>query len=258
MALRCVLLGFLSCWASLVLADDDVELRACAARALPERTMRQVQDVKVISASGWTRESRRTVYWRRFDDGTIKVLFRVDRPKTEAGLKLLVIQKPAVDPVIYVYSPDLNRARRVLGSGASNSVLGTDFTFEDAMHLQRFLSAAGTRRGSDTLLDGYPAYVAETRPDEDNSAYTLIRTYIDKDSCLPMKSDFYGPNGELDKTLTLSRDTLSKVGERWIPLRMVMESHRQRQRTELTASQVEINVELPAGLFTVTEIEKSH
>ncbi len=235
---------------------EQASLAACAAHALPETSMRQTQQVKIISASGWTRESRRTVYWQRFDDGTIKVLFHVERPATEAGLKLLVVQKPQVDPIIYVFSPDLNRARRVVGSGASNSVLGTDFTFEDALYLQRFLHSSETQVVGNAMLDGHAAFVAEARPDEDNSAYSLIRTYVDKDSCLPMKSEFFGPNGTLDKTLTIKRDAIAQINGHAIARVLVMENHKQQQRTELTASAIEVNIELPAALFTLAELEK--
>ena len=235
---RCEWLVALALLTSVSVSAEQANLAACAAHALPERSMRQTQQVRIVSESGWTRESTRTVSWQRFDDGTIKVLFHVERPKTEAGLKLLVVQGPHVDPVIYVFSPDLNRARRVVGSGASNSVLGTDFTFEDALYLQRFLTSAATRQVGDATLDGHAAFVAEARPDEDNSAYSLIRTYIDKETCLPMKSEFFGLNGALDKTLTLARDSVEAIAGHAIPRRMVMENHQRKQRTELTASAV--------------------
>ena len=258
---RACLLALLACALDARVVDawaEEASLAACAAHALPEKTMRQTQAVRITSASGWQRESLRTVYWQRFDDGSIKVLFHVERPRTEAGLKLLVVQKPEVDPVIYVYSPDMNRARRVVGSGASNSVLGTDFTFEDALYLQRFLTADTTTEAGDAVLDGHPAFVAEARPAADDSAYSLIRTFVDKHNCLPMKTEFYGQSGALDKTLTLARDSIIDVNGHAIARVMVMDNHKQKQRTELTASAVEVNVELPASLFTLAEIEKSH
>jgi hypothetical protein len=187
----------------------------------------------------------------------MRVLFRVVRPKSEAGLSLLVIQRADADAVMYVHTPDIERARRVVGSGASNSVLGTDFTFEDAQHLQGFLTAAGVTRVADGTVDGQPAMVAETRPDADRSAYSLIRTYIDKRTCLPMKTEFLGPNGSLDKTLVLVRDEVSDIGGRAIPSRMIMFNHRQKQRTELTASDIRVDAELPDSLFSVAEIAKT-
>lgn len=233
-------------------------LAACVERALPEGNMRQMQAVAVVSESGWTRESSRQVYWQRLGAGDVDVLFVVVRPKSDAGLKLLVSQRSGGEPILYVYSPDIGRARRVVGSGASSSVLGTDFTFEDAMHVQGFLQAAGARQVDDQRLDGVPMFVAETQPAPDTSAYGLIRTYIDQRTCLPMQTEFFGPGGTLDKTLILAREAVTEIAGRWIPLRMTMFNHKQRQRTELTATEVAIDTVLPDGLFTLTEIQKSH
>ena len=253
---RLALMALVACAATARAADAD--LQACAARALPERTMRQLQTVTIVSDAGWVRESARTVVWQRFDDGTIKVLFEVKRPPTEAGLKLLVVAHAHEDPVLWVYSPELGRARRVVGSGASNSILGTDFTFEDAQFLQRFLSDGGAHQLQDTEFDGASAFVAEAVMEADTSAYARIRTIIDKTSCLPLKTEFFAANGHLDKTLVLAREQVRAVGGHFIPFGMTMYNHKQSQRTELRASDVVVDGPVPAGLFSLAEIEKSH
>ena len=119
--------------------DEGSELKACADRALPKQTIKQKQFVTVVDETGWSRESTRTVYWKHFDDGHMKVLFRVELPANEAGLSALIIKPKDADPILYVYTPDLGRPRRVAGNAMSNSILGTDFTYEDAVHLQGFI-----------------------------------------------------------------------------------------------------------------------
>ena len=235
-----------------------LELRGCAERISPERTMVQKQRVKVVSDDGWVRESSRTMYWKRFEGDTIKVLFRVDEPTSEAGLKVLMIKSEDRDPEIYVYTPDTGRARRLVGSGASNSVLGTDFSFEDAMHLQSFLDAERTTRVDDADVAGHPVIVLETMTAPDTSAYSLIRAYVEERYCLPIKTEFLGPSGSLDKTFVAMRDHIEEIGGRWIPMQTVMFNHKYKSRTEFVVSDVEIDVELPDRLFTVAEVKKSN
>ncbi len=235
-----------------------LELRSCAERVSPERTMVQKQHVKVVSEDGWVRESSRTMFWKRFDDETVKVLFRVDEPKSEAGLKVLMEKSDDHDPVIYVYTPDTKRARRLVGSGASNSVLGTDFTFEDAEHLESFLDAENTRRVDDAEVDGTTTLVVETSPNEDTSAYSVIRTFIDEGYCLPVKTEFIGPSGSVDKTFVVLREHVTEIAGRFIPLRTVMFNHKHKSRTEFVVSDVEIDIELKDRLFTVAEIKRGH
>ena len=93
-------------------------------------------------------------------------MIRVDAPPAEAGLKVLLNKQEGRDPIIHVYSPDTGRARRMVGSGASNSILGTDFTYADALHFESFLKTENTRRGKDQNIDGKAVFVLETFPPE--------------------------------------------------------------------------------------------
>lgn len=236
----------------------DADLRRCAERILPAASMVQKQVVRVISEQGWQRESTRTLYWKRFENATVKMLFEVERPLSEAGLKVLIIKSGVADPVLYVYTPDTGRARRMVGSGASNSVLGTDLTYEDALHFERFLQAGGSTRKPDRELAGHAAFVLETKPSDDSSAYSLIRTFVDKALCVPVKTEFFGSNGSLDKTLVTNRDDVKIIGERSIALSTVMYNHKLKSRSEFEVTEVALDVALADRLFTLSEIKKSN
>lgn len=144
--------------------DEGSALKACADRTLPKQTIKQKQFVTVVDETGWSRESTRPVYWKHFDDGHLKVLFRVELPANESGLSALIIKPRNADPILYVYMPDLGRPRRVAGNAMSNSILGTDFTYEDAVHLHGFMEETSVTRLEDADVDGCGAYVIETHP----------------------------------------------------------------------------------------------
>lgn len=237
--------------------SGDSELRACAKRALALRNLRQRQHVRVVSAAGWTRESVRTLVSQRDADGTFKVLLRLERPLAEAGLKVLALVRAGADPVLYVYTPDSGRARRVVGSGASNSVLGTDFTFEDALYLEQVLHAGRSRRLPDTHRDGQQMLTVETVPEADASAYGRIVSEFDRASCVPLVTRFHTPNGTLAKTLSIERARIREVAGHALPFALVMHDHLRGSRTEVSMSDVEIPATLPARLFTITELEQS-
>ncbi len=238
--------------------EEGSELKACADRALPKHTITQKQFVTVVDQTGWSRESTRTVYWKHFDDGQMKVLFRVELPANESGLSALIIKPDNADPILYVYTPDLGRPRRVAGNATSNSILGTDFTYEDAIHLQGFMEEASVTRLEDADVDGYRAYVIETYPDEDTSAYSRIRTYIDQALCIPIKTDFFGHNGTLDKTLVAVRDSVREISGRPVPFRTVMYNHKKNSHSIFDVIDVEIDTELRDSLFTFAEVKKAH
>jgi hypothetical protein len=238
-------------------ADDPV-LSACADRSLPTYTMTQRQVVRVVDATGWTRESTRMVYWKHFDNGQMKMLFRVELPANESGLSALIVKREDADPVLYVYTPDIGRPRRMAGNALSSSILGTDFSYEDAVHLQGFADAASVRRLEDADVDGHPAHVIETHPDEETSAYSRIRSYVDQALCIPVKTEFFGHNGTLHKTLVVVRDSVREVNGRAVPQRSVMYNFKKNSHSIFDVTDVEIDTELRDGLFTFAEVKKSH
>lgn len=230
---------------------------ACTSEPAPAHTMVQTQSV-TVQGDGWTRHSVREVYWKRFDERAVKMLFRVVAPPSEQGLKVLVDMTEGRDPVLYVYTPDTGRARRMVGSGASNSVLGTDVTYEDAKHLEHFLSAPGTRAVREDVLDGRPVQVLERRPDTDDSAYGRIVTFVDAAWCVPLLTELYAPNGELVKTLAAPAADVEPAGAMFVPRRLVATNLAGGSRTEFVVERLEIDGELPDRLFTAAEIAKSH
>ncbi len=235
----------------------DAQLRSCIEHALPRKSMIQTQRVRVLSADGWQRESVRRVYWKRFPDDALKVLFVVERPPAEAGLKVLLNHRRGGDPELYVYTPDTGRARRMVGGGTSNSVLATDLTYEDAMHFESFLDDDRTRRTADGELDGVPVYVLETRPAGGTAGYALIRTYLERGTCIPVRTEFHGRGGTLDKTLVVPLDAIEEVDGYPVARRTIMYNHRYDSRTEIDITAIEVDVPLRDSLFSFAEIRRS-
>lgn len=260
-ACRARVLGIALGWAvasqGAIAEDSGAPDFACTSEPAPAHTMMQTQSV-TVHGDGWMRQSVREVYWKRFGDDTVKMLFRVVAPPSEQGLKVLVDMTEGRDPVLYVYTPDTGRARRMVGSGASNSVLGTDVTYEDAKHLEHFLSAPGTLPLREDVLDGRPVQVLERRPEPDNSAYGRIVTFVDAAWCVPLLTELYAPNGALVKTLAAPAADVEPAGVLFVPRRLVATDLAGGSRTEFVVERIEIDGELPDRLFTAAEIAKSH
>ena len=237
---------------------QDADVRACVERALPQHTMRQNLTVQVIDSTEAVRESNGTLDWKRFDDGLSKLLVRIVRSPQYTGVAVLMIERNAREPEIYVYSPELRRDRRVSSGALAGSLLGTDFTYEDFAFVQHLLANGRIERKVDADLDGHAAYVLETVPDEEASAYSRIRTYVDKAECVPVKTEFYGRNGSLDKQLDVERAEIKPIAERWVPMRMVMVNHKDKSRTVLVLNSVEFDQGLPDNLFNLATLRAGH
>jgi len=238
------------------LATLDADVRACIERSLPRESMVQDHSVVMRGSGGWERRARWRVYWQRAPDGGANVLFVVTEPKAEAGLKVLVQQPRAGAPAVYVYLPDLRRVRRVVGAGASSSVLGTDFSLDDALLARTLVDRGRTRRLSDETHAGRALYVLAA--EADSGPWTRIETRIDQASCLPLDTRFFTANGTLGKTLSIDPADVELIAGHGVPRRLRAANHLQGSSTEIAVDTVEVDVALPAELFTLAELEKSH
>lgn len=238
--------------------EADADRRRCAAELNRVGAMTQTQQVRITSNDGWSRSSKRRLFWQRLPGGHVNMLFVVLKPESEAGLKVLLRQQANADPVVHVYTPDNGRTRRLLGSGAANSVLGSDLTWAEARHLDNFLRDPASRRLDDAVHDGAPVMVIETLPAADDSNYSRIISKVDIDTCATLDVAFYGRNGRLEKTLTTERRHIRTYGEHRIPLFTTVTDHKRGSRTDIEILAVDADTPLPERLFTLAEIRKSH
>ena len=237
---------------------EDPDVRACAERSIPESTLSQTQLVRVTGANGFVRESIRELYWKRFSNDDSRVLVRVVEPPDEKGLAVLINDYDLDEPNYAMYSPRLKRVRRVTGESFFGSVLGTDFTYEDFAHFYRVDEREKVKRVDDGNVDGHPAYILETIKQDDNASYDVVRFYVDKALCMPVRADFIAPNGSLRKQLLVERDEIKLVDERWIPYVTTMVDYKLNTHTEFVVQEVSVDPDLREGLFNFSELMRSN
>ena len=161
----------------------------------------------------------------------------------------MLVEREKREPDVFMYSRELQQERRIASSALVGPLLGTDFTYEDFAFLQHVMANGKIQRGADVDVDGHPAYVIETTPDEETSAYSRIRTVVDKAWCVPIKTEFFGPNGSVAKELNVERADVEQIGERWVPRQMTMVNHKSESRTVLKLTDIKFEPELADSLF---------
>jgi hypothetical protein len=90
----------------------------------------------------------------------------------------------------------------------------------------------------------------------DNEIYSKVVQWIRKDIYLPVKIDFYDPDGQLLKTSTA--EDLQKVDGYWTPMKSTMHNVQTDHKTVMMVDRVQYDKELPANLFSKTSLEKGH
>ena len=234
--------------ASLESAED---IRKCVMANTPDES--HVQAVELISVDrvGNERALRAQVYGRKDGDGRRRVLVRFSEPEELVGSAFLFVEKPQGNELV-VRSPDLDGTKRVAGREMLGSVFGTDFTYEDFERLLVLNKPGKLERLADGVVDGRDAWVLETRPVEpEHSAYERVLHYVDKQSCLLPRVEFYVPGNRLRKVLTVSPGRFRELGSVWVYSEVVMFDVRDGTRTRMIIESFDIDAEIPEERFVI-------
>ena len=136
-------------------------------------------------------------------------------------------------------------------------MFGSDFTYEDFSQLQGMAVAGRSERLADENLDGVRVRVISHYPDEGSgSSYERVTTYVDAETCIPLKSEMFEKGNRLRKVLTADRtDVFESNGVR-IARKLRMEDRRDQSATDLVVIEIEVEVDLKQRIFTVPALER--
>jgi outer membrane lipoprotein-sorting protein len=235
------------------------EIQRCAEKNLPARTARQEVVFERRDRAGDTRRMSAVVHWKRGEDGLSRALIRVLEPAEERGTAFLLLEREGRDPDMFTYLPELKRVRRITARTVSGSFLGTDFSYEDIQELQAMAERSRVERLPDGEVGGRPAYVLAATPTPDSgSAYERIVSYVDRESCVTLRTLFVAPGDKTSKELSVAFADVERAGERWLPRKAKLLDTENGSETSLEIREYEHDVDLPDRLFSQSELEKGN
>ena len=107
-------------------------------------------------------------------------------------------------------------------------------------------------------VEGRAAWLLETMPDlKEGSEYARVLTYVDHDTCVPIRIDLFGEQDRLHKRLVAPGAEIKRVGVAMLPHVFVMEDLRRETHTILRIERFEVKDDLPAEQFTRRGLQTS-
>ena len=230
------------------------QIGACHRGSFPDDSSVQTISMNAKDRIGAVTTSKATIHWKKFDDGLSRVMMRFFNPPDLRGAGLLMVEKKARNDM-FIYLPELGRVKRITSRMTSASMFGTDFSYEEFERMQGIAESAPTTRAEDGAVDGRPAYVLEVRPtSESDSAYERIVTFIDKETCVQLRSEFYERGDRARKVLAANTSTLSREGDVWLAREYLMRDLRDETETTMIVEEVEMGKPVPRKLFSEREL----
>jgi hypothetical protein len=230
------------------------EIQACNEGNFPTETSVQTISMNAKDRIGAVTQSKATMYWKKFDDGFSRVMMRFFKPSDLRGAGLLMIEKTDRNDM-FIYLPELKRIKRITSHMTSSSMFGTDFSYEEFERMQGIAARAPVTRLEDGVVHLRPAYVIELRPSGEDSGYERIREFIDKETCVALRSEFYERGERPRKVLSAETSKIAKEGDVWVARELLMQDFRDETETTMVIEEVEIGKPIARKIFSQKELE---
>jgi outer membrane lipoprotein-sorting protein len=207
--------------------------------------------LQTFEAKGKTSE-KKWIYERIGSHGQSKVLIRFTEPAEVRGVALLIVNHPDKASDQWMWTPALERDRRIALQDRSTRFFGTDFSFEDLE--ERDVDQSTYQLLGEEAIDGAAAWKIQSTPKETRSSqYTKQIIWIRKDNYAWARVDSYVKE---DVVRRLEYKNITNVQNIWTARELVMTDLRRASITRLALEKIEYNVPLREEDFTVEALRR--
>jgi hypothetical protein len=238
-------------------AEDPLQqVRECLKRNVPKKS--SVESVRIVRVDRIGGESicRGRVFTAKLADGRWSSRTCISEPPDVRGTEYLSTEVPGGAPESWVYLPGERKPRRVTGQ-ASGSVCGSNVSLEDLERNQQLNRSESQERLPDAEIEGRKVYVVQAKPlDGTHSAYTKVVSYVDRESCVVIKSESFVSGDAPRKQMTASADEMLESNGFVAPAELVVRDLRDKTHSTVSFDDLKVDEKLDERSFKQAEMGK--
>ena len=193
-------------------------------------------DVTLIDKDGKKSYLKMELYQK----GSDKRLLRFTEPKDIAGFS--VLNKDI--NTMYVYEPSLGKVRKIATHAKKQTMLGIDFTLDEAGTFRLESDYDPKLIGEDE--NNYILYL--TQKQGKDKAWPILKVWVNKEKWYASKIEYCDSKEKVHKTEI--RSNLKMMGGRLWAARMTMTDHTKKHTTIYDFQEIKINTGLSDEIFT--------
>jgi outer membrane lipoprotein-sorting protein len=232
-------------------ADNAREIIEEAQKRTETKSQRYEGLLQVFDAKGKVSDKRWS-FVRLGAHGQSKSVLRFSAPAEVKGVALLVVNHPDRASDQWMWTPAIERDRRIALQDRSTRFFGTDFSFEDLE--ERDVNQFDYTLVGDDAVDGAACWKVESRPRESKSSqYSRSLVWVRKDTYAFARLENYAKD-QVVRRLTYS--DFRNVQGIWTARQLEMADLRRNSRTRLTLDKLEYDVPLKEQDFTLQAIRR--
>jgi hypothetical protein len=232
-------------------AQDAREIMAEAQRRTEAKSQHYEGMLQVVDAKGRISDKRWT-FDRLGAHGRSKSVLRFVAPAEVKGVALLIVNYPDRASDQWMWTPAIQRERRIAFQDRSTRFFGTDFSFEDLE--ERDVDQHDYSLVGDDAIDGVACWKIESRPRKTKSSqYTKSYVWVRKDNYAFQYIENYTKD-QLVRRLKYSR--IEKVQNIWTARVLEMTDLKRNSRTVLTFEKLQYDVPMKDEDFTLQALRR--
>jgi hypothetical protein len=232
-------------------ADDPRQIVETAQRRSDSKSQRYDGLLQSFDASGRKTEKRWT-YQRLGTYGESKAIIRFTAPAEVKGMSLLVVNHPDRASDQWMWTPAIERDRRIALQDRSTRFFGTDFSFEDLE--ERDVNQYEYALVGEERIDGAPAWKIRSTPKRSKSSqYTHTDVWIRKAEYLVVRVDSFIKDEAVRR---LEYGDIQQVQGIWTAREMTMADLRRKTMTRLALENIQYNLPLKDEDFTLQALRR--
>jgi len=230
----------------LTMADEAPDARELVQAAMDHwRGLNSYSEMTMtIHRTDW----ERSMSMRAWSEGDKLSLVRVTEPKKDAGNGTLL-----KDNDMWSYSPKINRIIKIPSSMMSQGWMGSDFSNKDISKSTDILDQYDHTLSDQAQEDGHTVYTIEAIPHEDAATVWGKEVLKIRDDFVLLEEQFWDQDGVLIKVMR-ARDIAEMGGRSVARVLRMGKLETPDEWTEMTVSSIEFDLELPAGVFTLSNL----
>jgi outer membrane lipoprotein-sorting protein len=184
--------------------------------------------------------------------GQSRMVLRFNTPAEVKGVALLVANHPDRASDQWMWTPAIERDRRIALQDRSTRFFGTDFSFEDLE--ERDVNQFDYSLLAEEAVDGTASWKVQSIPKEGKSSqYTRSIVWIRKDNYAIARIESFVKDQPIRR---LNYSDLQNVQGIWTARRLEMSDLRRGSRTILTLDKLEYNVSMKDEDFTLQALRR--
>jgi hypothetical protein len=207
--------------------------------------------LQTFDARGKTTE-KRWIQDRIGAHGKSKVVIRFTAPAEVKGVTLLIVNHPDRSSDQWMWTPAIERDRRIALQDRSTRFFGTDFSFEDLE--ERDVDQDDYSLLGSEAVDGVDCWKIQSIPKPSKaSQYTRAIIWIRKDNYASARAESYVKDQVVRR---LNYGHISNIQGIWTARELTMTDLKRGSVTRLTLEKVEYNLPLKEDDFTLQAIRR--